>query len=260
VGEAFIHWIDSPALAWGVPVSAFTVFVGAFVLFGVRSAIWGVPSHPRVKNMGSAVLGQYFLEYAYWLFEPAVKVALALRLTPDVLSYLSLGLHFAAALALGNGAFALGGWFLVTGAICDALDGSVARALKISSDAGEVLDAVIDRWAEMAVFFGYAWYFRDDFLGFIAAAGACMGAIMVSYTRAKGEILGVEAKLGFMQRHERATYLVAATILSALWHVYHPQPHPRHMLVIGTLIAIAVLGNWTGVLRTAFIRRELRRR
>jgi CDP-diacylglycerol--glycerol-3-phosphate 3-phosphatidyltransferase len=169
--------------------------------------------------------------------------------------------HFLAGLALAVGGFAFGGWMLVLGVVCDSLDGSVARARNLSSDAGEVLDAVIDRWAEMAVFFGLAWYYRNDLLGFLSAAGACSGAIMVSYTRAKGETLGIDAKQGLMQRHERAVYLTTAICFAAFIESVHPSVGtPRYLLVIVVLAIMAMLGNWTGIIRTQYIRSELRRR
>ena len=125
-------------------------------------------------------------------------------------------------MAVAVGWFGLGGWTLVVGAMCDSLDGAVARERGLASDAGEVLDAAVDRWAEMAVFFGFAYYYRNDPVGFVLAAAACAGAVMVSYARAKGEAMGVDARMGLMQRHERAAYLCLACC-----------PLPTHRLVVG---------------------------
>jgi len=154
-------------------------------------------------------------------------------------------------------------WVLVFGAFCDALDGAVARARGVASDAGEVLDAAIDRWAEMAVFFGYAWYYRSIWWGFILAAGACVGAIMVSYARAKAESFGIDAAMGLMQRHERAVWLALATLGSAVWELWRPTPigmFAFHTPVLVALGVIAVLANWTGWIRTQYTREELRKR
>ncbi len=255
-------WLSSPALTWGPLVLLTALFLGALVVFGVRSAIWGMPHSERVERQGgTVVLGKFLMEYGLWLFAPVTRAAVRLRVHPDVLSWTSLVLHLGAAWAVGAGAFGLGGWLLVFGAACDALDGAVARARGVASDAGEVLDAVIDRWAEMAVFFGYAWYYRDLWWGFGLACGACAGAVIVSYSRAKGEIFGVDAKMGVMQRHERAAWLATATILSALWELWRPSTgFAAHPLVLFALAAIALLANWTGWQRTAPVRTELRRR
>lgn len=251
----------SPLLAWA-PLAAITVlFFGLMAVFGVVVARQGLPHHPRVKNLGNAVVGQFFLEYFYWLQRPVGPLAVRLRIHPDWLSWTSLVLQLLAAVVLGKGAFALGGWLLFLGAACDSLDGTVARARNLASDAGEVLDAVIDRWAEMATCFGFAWYYRDDALGFVLSVWACAASVMVSYTRAKGETLSIDAKMGVMNRHERAAYLVSATIIAAWVQLRWPVAgHPRFPLVLVALGLIAVLGTVTAIRRTAFMRRELRKR
>ena len=254
--------MNSAALTWGPLAGVLFVFLGALAVFAVQTAQRGLVQTERAMQLGgSPVLSRFFVEYGLWMFRPIVRVAVRLRVHPDHLSWASLWLHFIAAGALALGGFGLAGWVLLFGAICDSLEGGVARARGLASDAGEILDAVIDRWAEMAVFFGYAWYYRADAVGFTAALGACAGAVMVSYTRAKGETVGVAAKMGLMQRHERATYLIVSTIFSAIIERYHRSGEPaRHWLVLCALIGIAVFANWTGIVRARFIRQELRRR
>jgi phosphatidylglycerophosphate synthase len=67
--------------------------------------------------------------------------------------------------------------------------------------------------------------------------------------------------MGLMQRHERATYLIVATIFSTLIEAWWPSGEPpRHWLVLAALTCIAVLANVTGVVRTRYIRDQLRRR
>lgn len=199
------------------------------------------------------------MELLYGLIRPIVRVATRLNVSPDTFSWLSLILQGAAALWIALGSFEIGGWLLVVGSSCDALDGAVARASHRASDSGEVLDAAIDRWGEMAVFFAFAYYYRADTLGFVLACAACAGAIMVSYSRAKGESFGVDAKMGLMQRHERAVYLSAATIISP-WVTERWEgvsDHPRHLLVLAALALIALLATATSIRRTAFTRATL---
>jgi phosphatidylglycerophosphate synthase len=133
----------------------------------------------------------------------------------------------------------------------------------MASDAGEVLDAAVDRWAEMAVFFGFAWYYRSLWLGFLLAVGACAGAVMVSYTRAKAETYRIDVAFGLMQRHERAVWLALATLGSSIWEAWRPTPaggFALHVPVLVALAVIAVLANWTGWLRMQYTRQELRKR
>lgn len=255
-------WVNAPALTWAPLVVLTSVFLLALLAFLVRSAVYGRPRTERVvKQGGSILLGEYMMEYGLWVFGPIARVATRLEIHPDAFSWASLALQLAAGLALALGGFALGGWLLVFGSACDALDGAVARARGVASDAGEVLDAAVDRWGEMAVFFGLAWFYRDLWWGFALALSACAGAVMVSYARAKGEIYGIDAKMGLMQRHERAAWLSVATIASALAHFVRPEtPRPVYPLVLFALAVIAVLGNWTALRRVNHVRRELRRK
>ena len=252
---------SSPYLVWA-PLLALTVgFLGLMVVFGVQVAVRGMPHNPRVAAMGNAMMLQFFLEYFYWLQKPVGPIAVKLRISPDLLSWSSLVLQLAAAAAIAVDNMALGGWLLFFGAACDSLDGTVARARNMSSDAGEVLDAVIDRWGEMAVCFGYAFYFRDWTPGFVLAVWACAASVMVSYTRAKGEILKVDARMGVMNRHERAAYLITATIFTAFLARWRPDwDGAHHILLVIALGLIAALGTLTAIRRTAFMRVELRKR
>ncbi len=197
-----------------------------------------------------------------WLFRPITRACVRLNLHPDVLSWTSLLFHLMAAVGIGAGYFGLGGSLLLAGAACDALDGAVARARGLSSDSGELLDASVDRWAEMAIFLAYAWYYRWFPLGFFLSAGAMVGAVMVSYVRAKGESMGVVVKSGLMQRHERAVYLCGATLVSAIGvPFWEPNDsHPMHYLVLAALALIAFFANGTALQRFALIRAELRKK
>ena len=255
-------WLSSPGLAVG-PLVVFTaLFAAGLVVFAARSALRGRPRTERVEREGgSLLLGKFLMEYGLWMFRPLERAAVRLGVHPDALSFASLALQLASAWLFAAGAFGLAALALVLGSACDALDGAVARARGIASDAGEVLDAAMDRWGEMAVFFGLAWYYRLVWWAFLAAAAACAGAVMVSYARAKGEIYGIQARMGLMRRQERAVWISVAAVGSALWEAWRPSTgFALHAPVLVALGAIALLANWTGWRRTAFVRRELRRR
>ncbi len=251
----------------GVGVMPLVALVCAFLVgllgFALKSAIGGRPRTERVMRQGGTVLlGEYLMEYGLWLFRPITRACVRLNLHPDVLSWTSLLFHLMAAVGIGAGYFGLGGSLLLAGAACDALDGAVARARGLSSDSGELLDASVDRWAEMAIFLAYAWYYRWFPIGFFLSAGAMVGAVMVSYVRAKGESMGVVVKSGLMQRHERAVYLCGATLVSAIGvPFWEPNDsHPMHYLVLAALALIAFFANGTALQRFALIRAELRKK
>jgi phosphatidylglycerophosphate synthase len=254
--------LNDAVLVW-LPLVGIVGFVLLSLgVYALRTAIHGRDHSQRVKQVGGSVLlGEYFMNYGIWLMQPIVNAAKRLQVHPDQISWASLLFHFAAAFSIGLGNFGVGGLLLCFGAGFDSIDGAVARAMGLACDAGEVLDAVIDRWAEMAVFFGFAWYYRDFPLGFLLAVTACAGAVMVSYTRAKGESMNIQAKMGLMQRHERGAYIAVATILASPIEMIWPSPdRPLYLIVLVVLGLIAFFGSLTSIQRTVFIRRELKKR
>src|SRR5439155_26722313 len=138
---------------------------------------------------------------------------------------------------------ALGGWLVIACAVLDALDGMVARSRGTASDAGELIDAAVDRYAEIATFAGIAAYYRDYPLGFWLSLTSLGGALLVSYARAKGEISGIDARMGSMNRAERATYIGAAGVLApAIAHFSEGNSsHPVFYLMLATLLLVAVM-------------------
>lgn len=252
-----------PAMGLVPLVALVCAFLVGLLGFALKTAIGGRPRTERVIRQGGTIfLGEYLMEYGLWLFRPITRACVRLNLHPDVLSWTSLAFHLGAAAAVIAGLFGLGGALLLMGAACDALDGAVARERGLSSDSGELLDATVDRWSEMAIFFAYAWYYRSFPPGFALAVAACVGSVMVSYVRAKGESMGVDVRIGYMQRHERAVYLCGATLVSAIGvSFWEPNdPHPRHYLVLAALALVALFSNLTAIQRFAVVRAELRKR
>jgi phosphatidylglycerophosphate synthase/putative flippase GtrA len=237
----------------------------ALVLGGycIRVAVKGRYIHDRAKKEpGSVFLGRFLIEFGYWMFAALEKGALALRLTPNQLTAGSMAAAFAGALAFAFGNPALGGVLVLVCAVLDALDGMVARTRGIASDSGEIIDAAVDRYAEIATFAGIAAYYREYSLGFWLSLCALGGALLVSYARAKGEISGIDARMGSMNRGERALYVGLAGMVApdfARW--FEPDAsRPVFYVLLGTIGLIALLANITALRRFAFIYRELQAR
>lgn len=231
--------------------------------YGIRVLAKGRYAPDRLKKEpGSVFLGRFFMEFGYWCFDPMEKAMLALGVTPNQLTAASLFASLGGAAAFATGRFTVGGWLVIACAILDALDGMVARSRGTASDAGELIDAAVDRYAEIATFAGIAAYYRSYPLGFWLALGSMGGALLVSYARAKGEISGIDARMGSMNRAERAVYVGAAGVL-APWLARWLEPNaiqPLFHLMLGTLSLVAVMSNITALRRFAFIHGELRRR
>lgn len=238
-------------------------WVVAFAFFALRAAIVGAPRTERIGRLAvSPYLPRLVMEFGYWMFRLPIAVLLRLGVTADMVTAASTLFTVVAAFLFGSGRIALGGWMLLLAFSCDAWDGMIARARGTSSPSGEFLDATVDRYNDLIAFFGFMYYYRADPLPLAFAALAAMGSTVTSYARAKGESVGIDPNVGYMQRHERAVYLGGPAVFSpfvAAW--LEPQAtHPRHYLVIVALALLAVLTNLTAFLRTRFVLVRLRER
>src|SRR5207248_1417910 len=228
-------------------LAAFTAVLLA--AYGVRVAMLGRFEHDRArKEPGSFFLGRYLIEFGYWCFSPLERAALSLGITPNQLTAASLACSVGGAAAFALGHPEAGGGLVILCAILDALDGMVARTRGIASEAGELIDAAVDRYAEIATFAGIAAYYRTYSPGFWLAIVSLGGALLVSYARAKGEISGIDARMGAMNRGERAMYIGIAGLLSApLARVLEPSAtRPVYHLLLATLVLVAVVANEIG--------------
>jgi CDP-diacylglycerol--glycerol-3-phosphate 3-phosphatidyltransferase len=239
------------------------IWVAACIFFCVRAAIFGMPRTARIDKLAkSPYLPRIIMEFGYWMFTLPIAICLALGITPDLLTLGSLVVTVAGSVMIGMGHFGLGGWILFFAFMLDAWDGIVARKLNISSVGGEFLDATIDRYNDLLGFLGLMFYYRNDPLPLALATLSLIGSTLVSYTRAKGEAVGVDPNVGYMQRHERAVYLgislVIAPLISAF--VEPDAAHPRYHLVVLVLGLMAVTTNVTAIWRARFVLDGLRRR
>jgi CDP-diacylglycerol--glycerol-3-phosphate 3-phosphatidyltransferase len=241
----------------GIPVYFVAVLL---VTFTIRSLIWGMPRAKRVSS-GSHVLPRFFLEYGYWTLQVHVKVFTTLRISANGVTYLSLAFAAAGAVGIGAGSFCLGGWLMFLSFFCDAFDGLVARATGTASPRGEFLDATIDRYGDLLTSFGYFYYYRNDPIPLALAGLMTLGSSVMSYARAKGEAVGIDPNVGFMQRHERATYLGILTVLSPISSAFI-EPGAAHPLYHPVWVAMGLIGiftNITAIWRTAYVMKRLPR-
>ncbi len=185
---------------------------------------------------------------------------------PNVLSIAGLLLSIAAGLIYCHGSFFWAAWVVVLAGVCDTLDGRIARQTNKKSDFGAFFDSTLDRYSDMFLFIGLAYYFAGGrpFLMPLPAEGnqelspwtvtaiifAIAGSFMVSYTRARAEGLGMECKAGMMQRPERITLLVIGSLLGAI-------PIIGILLLKVVLLALALSTNLTAAYRIVFIKNRM---
>jgi CDP-diacylglycerol---glycerol-3-phosphate 3-phosphatidyltransferase len=134
-----------------------------------------------------------------------INACVALRIHPNVLTFVGVLINFAAAWALALGKFVTAGCIMIVANIFDFIDGKVAVELGEVSAFGGFWDSVIDRFSDLALFIGliflYSQLGRTDYV--MITALAMMFAIMTSYTRARAESVIEKCKVGFMERPER---------------------------------------------------------
>jgi phosphatidylglycerophosphate synthase len=151
----------------------------------------------------------------YLVINPFVKGLIRIGLTPNAVTTIGLLLNIGVAVIFIFGAertnrgdlsfVGWGGALVLFAGLFDMLDGQVARLGNMSSKFGALYDSVLDRYSELILFLGICYYLVSHhyFLSSLFAFIALMGSMMVSYTRARAEGLGIECKGGLMQRPER---------------------------------------------------------
>jgi len=190
----------------------------------------------------------FFRPIAVWLSKRGVRA--------DTLTYAGLAFSILGALLLSRGDFLAAAILLGLAGLCDMMDGDVARATNSSSKFGAFLDSTLDRIGEGALFAGLAAYYFSRAQGgalWIQGemnAGARWGdpegrtmaflalstlilSFMVSYTRARAEGLGLECKVGLMERPERMLLLALGALLGQRF-----MPGVLGLLFLLTLVTV----------------------
>jgi CDP-diacylglycerol--glycerol-3-phosphate 3-phosphatidyltransferase len=205
---------------------------------------------PKVRLLG--VIPESWVKGFVSSLARLADLLVRLNVSPNFITFLALLAGLAAGVLF---AFNHPGWAVVLIFVCGALDvvdGKVAVKANKQSLYGAIFDSTLDRYSEFFIYFGLAYYFRGRWPMWIPYF-TFLGSTMVSYTRARAEGLGIECKVGFMQRAERMILLVLGTLIGTIFKVFDPA-----MIVV--LTAIAVVSNVTALERTLFVRKIERQR
>jgi len=191
------------------------------------------------------MLGRYREPVRSWIDPIGLALYRHLHLRPNHLTMLGLGVSLLATAAFIGARIRAGGVLLILAGLCDFFDGSLARASGQVSTFGAFLDSVIDRYSDLVVLLGIVVLYAhmSQMRGAIVAMAGLIGSMMVSYTKARAESIGVRCTVGMMERPERMICLIAGALLDLL------EP---------ALWVLAVLANLTAVQRIAFTWRATR--
>ena len=176
------------------------------------------------------------------------------RLTPNAISMTGLAGNLAAAALIFGDLIFLGGVAFVAGSVMDTLDGRYSRMSGKGTLFGAFLDSTLDRIEEGVVLTAIAWQFAEA--GDSNAAAACvfvvLGSLMVSYTRARAEALGVECKVGIATRAVRVVIISIGLVFGA------GEPIDGVDLLPAAIYVMAGLTTFTVGQRVWHVRKELR--
>jgi phosphatidylglycerophosphate synthase len=220
----------------------------------------------------------------YKVINPLVRLLIRLGLTPNMVTTIGLVLNIGVAIIFICGAeegrrgdLSYVGWagaLILFAGLFDMLDGQVARLGNMGSPFGALYDSVLDRYSELILFLGICYYLVSHhyFLSSLFAFIGLIGSMMVSYTRARAEGLGIECKDGLMQRPERVIIIgvsalacgVASRWMGGDYKIAWPDTNFPVFETISIftipLTIMAFLANFTAIGRLRDARRTLNAR
>lgn len=238
---------------------AFPLVLGSTVLsMAFYSAAGPRRDADQEKKSGQLFLGagDFLLHWSMWAIGPVTRLSLRLRLTPDFYNYVGLALGVAAGFFIGAGRLEAGGWCIALSGIADILDGRIARLMGVASDFGDFIDSTFDRYVEVAAFLGFLYLLRGQTWGPFLAAFAMGASLIVSYARARGEVLGVLCTGGLMQRGERLVLTCLTCLMDRPLCRFFDWP--QNTVVLGMLALIGATTLLTAIHRTAWIAMKLK--
>lgn len=216
----------------------------------------------------------------YKILNPFINLLIKLRITPNIITSVGLGLNILATVIFILGAekanrtdmsyVGWGGFTILIAGLFDMIDGRLARLGNMSSKFGAFYDSVIDRYSELIMFLGICYYliahhfFLSSLFGFIAL----IGSMMVSYIRARAEGIGIECSVGVMQRPARVVTIGMSAMLCGIFYLFMSNvsfkidnPHivlfENISIFTIPLTAVSVLSNITAFKRLNHVKKVL---
>jgi CDP-diacylglycerol--glycerol-3-phosphate 3-phosphatidyltransferase len=205
------------------------------------------------------MLGASIGRGAMWIINGMVRALARLGIPPNILTTIGVTINLCCAVLFGFGEFFWAGVVLIVANLFDMLDGNVARSTGNVTRYGGFLDSSLDRLSDMTVFFGIMMFYarnvpQHSLLNVFLAGAGMICSVMVSYTTARSEALGVKANVGFLQRPERIVLLIIGALSTWDWNsdffLFNRMPQVLWVLAVGSF--------WTMMQRVIYIRRELR--
>jgi CDP-diacylglycerol---glycerol-3-phosphate 3-phosphatidyltransferase len=190
----------------------------------------------------------------YQVLNPVTDYLVRRRIHPNLLTTIGFTATVSAAFLFHEGHFRLAGTAILLGGLFDILDGRVARLSELGSKFGAFYDSTLDRISEIAVYMGILSLYNDyrqdvGDVGMIYLIMLAMaGSLMISYTRARAEALGLDCRVGLMPRAERVVLIGGSALLfGSAWD---------GLALKVVIFLLAVLTNITAVQRIVWVYRH----
>lgn len=210
----------------------------------------------------------------YRIINPFVRLMIRMGVTPNMVTTIGLLGNLAAAIIIGYAGYCFhqtgeyrfdlitwGGGVTIVFSLFDMLDGQVARLGGMVSRFGALYDSVLDRYCELFTLGAVSYYLvmTGYVIGALVAFVALVGSIMVSYVRARAEGVGIECKIGFMQRPERVVVTALGCLVCGIVGLSAPaSPHLAIVILCIAMAIIAVFANLTAFARVGVCRNALK--
>ena len=196
-----------------------------------------------------------------WLvaaLQPIIDVLVRARVHPNLLTTIGFLVTVSSAFAFHADHVSTAGALILLGGVFDVFDGRVARATGLASKFGSFYDSTLDRISEIAVYIGILSLYNDyrlvtgDVSMIYATMLAMGGSLMISYTRARAESLGIDCKVGLMQRGERVFIIGFASLIFGMGSA--------GLALRIVMYTLAVLTNLTAIHRIVWVYQHTRPR
>ncbi len=199
------------------------------------------------KQQNPRILPKQLIAFADFSANNIANFFAKLKLAPNFISIIALLLGLVAGILFASANPFWAGIVIILCGFFDIVDGQLASKTDKKSLFGAIFDSTLDRYSEFFIFLGLAYYFRHHW-----ALRLCFftffGSVMVSYTRARAEGLGVNCEIGIMQRAERIGLLALGSLLGSAFSAFDP-------VIIAVMIAIAAISHFTAFQRTFHVQK-----
>ncbi len=190
----------------------------------------------------------------YPIIDPITRWLVRRGVHPNLITTSGFAVTVLAGLMYGIDHVRTAGFFVLLGGAHDIFDGRVARLSGLQSKFGAFYDSVLDRISEVAIYIGLISLYNQYEMSLLNIGMIYMivlamaGSLIISYSRARAETLGLDCSVGLMQRAERIILLgVGSLIFGLSWD---------GLVLSGIIVIFAILTNTTAIHRIAWVHRQ----